>query len=75
MPNVSEVPWDSWVLGASVVLVFPWAWLTYGFEPLSTLGPMVQYPGSIDGELTQTLLGSSGFGSRGSQRNRQLQRN
>ena len=42
MPNVSEIPWDSWVLGASVVLVFPWAWLTYGLEPLSTLGPMVQ---------------------------------
>ena len=63
------------MLGASVALVFPWAWLAYGLEPLSTLGPMVRYPGSIDGELTQTPLDSSGFGFHGSQRNRQLQRN
>ena len=62
MPNVSEIPWDSWVLGASVVLVFLWAWLTYGLEPPSTLGPLVRYPGSTAGELVQRLLDSSGFG-------------
>ena len=69
MPNVSEIPWDSWELGASVVLVFPWAWLTYGLEPLSTLGPLVRYPGSTAGELVQILLDSGGFGSHEPQRN------